>query len=146
VDPFAALGDPVRRDLVARLAGGPARVVDLAADHAISRPAISRHLRVLAEAGIVEAEDRGRERHYRLRHDGLAVLTDWLGALEAPAAAPQPPIPEAAFAGLELEVRRTGRERRTAADPAAPTSSSTPLPTSSPTSSTARPRLQEDTA
>jgi DNA-binding transcriptional ArsR family regulator len=133
VDPFAALGDPVRRDLVARLAGGPARVVDLAADHAISRPAISRHLRVLAEAGIVEAEDRGRERHYRLRHDGLAVLTDWLDALGAPAA-PQPPIPEAAFAGLELEVRRTGRERRGAADPA----TTTPSP--------ARSRLEEDTA
>jgi len=110
VDPFAALADPVRRDLVTRLAGGPARVVDLAADHAISRPAISRHLRVLAEAGIVEAEDRGRERHYRLRRQGLAVLTEWLGSLGAP----QPPIPEAAFDGLELEVRRTGRERRTA--------------------------------
>jgi DNA-binding transcriptional ArsR family regulator len=127
VDPFAALGDPVRRELVARLAGGPARVVDLAADHAISRPAISRHLRVLAEAGIVEAEDRGRERHYRLRRDGLTVLTDWLGALEAPRAA-QPPIAEAAFDGLELEVRRTGRDRR---DPAPSTTSS---------------RLQEDIA
>jgi DNA-binding transcriptional ArsR family regulator len=124
VDPFAALADPVRRDLVTRLAGGPARVVDLAAEHAISRPAISRHLRVLAEAGIVEAEDRGRERHYRLRRDGLAVLTDWLRALEAP----QPPIPESAFDGLELEVRRTGRDRR-------PT---TPSPTPS--------RLQEDIA
>ncbi len=128
MDPFAALGDPVRRDLVARLAGGPARVVDLAADHAISRPAISRHLRVLAEAGIVEAEDRGRERHYRLRHDGLAVLTDWLGALEGP----QPPIPEAAFGGLDLEVRRTGRDRRATAT----------TPTPSPTPS----RLQEDIA
>ena len=137
VDAFAALGDPVRRDLVARLAGGPARVVDLAADHAISRPAISRHLRVLAEAGIVEAEDRGRERHYRLRHHGLAVLTDWLGALEA-RVAPRPPIPEAAFAGLELEVRRTGRERRTAADAATTSPSPTPSPT--------RSRLQEDTA
>jgi DNA-binding transcriptional ArsR family regulator len=130
VDPFAALGDPVRRDLVARLAGGPARVVDLAADHAISRPAISRHLRVLAEAGIVDAEDRGRERHYRLRRDGLAVLTDWLGALAAPEA-PKPPIAESAFDGLELEVRRTGRERR----------ASTP-PTATPTPS----RLQEDIA
>ena len=111
MDPFAALGDPVRRDLVARLAAGPARVVDLTADHVISRPAISRHLRVLAEAGLVEAEDRGRERHYRLRRDGLTVLTDWLAALEAPPA-PQPPIAESAFDGLELEVRRTGRERR----------------------------------
>lgn len=127
MDPFAALGDPVRRDLVARLAGrGPARVVDLAADHAISRPAISRHLRVLAEAGIVEAEDRGRERHYRLRRDGLAVLTDWLRALEAP----QPPIPESAFDGLELEVRRTGRDRR----------ATTPSPSPTPS------RLQEDIA
>ena len=97
MDPFAALGDPVRRDLVARLASGPARVVDLAADHAISRPAISRHLRVLAEAGIVEAEDRGRERHYRLERAGLAVLTDWLAALEAP----QPAAP----------VRRVGARR-----------------------------------
>ena len=114
MDPFAALGDAVRRDLVGRLASGPARVVDLTAEHSISRPAISRHLRVLAEAGIVEAEDRGRERHYRLRRDGQAVLTDWLAALEAPAA-PQAPIAESAFDRLELEVRRTGRERRATA-------------------------------
>lgn len=116
MDPFAALGDPVRRDLVARLARGPARVVDLAADHAISRPAISRHLRVLAAAGLVEAEDRGRERHYRLRRAGLAAPLDWLASL-TPAPAPQPPFTESAFDGLELEVRRTGRERRAAVDP-----------------------------
>lgn len=116
MDPFAALGDPVRRDLVSRLTRGPARVVDLAADHAISRPAISRHLRVLAEAGLVEAEDRGRERHYRLRRAGLTALADWLATL-ATAPAPQPPFAESAFDGLELEVRRTGRERRAAVDP-----------------------------
>jgi DNA-binding transcriptional ArsR family regulator len=116
VDPFAALGDPVRRDLVVRLARGPARVVDLTADHPISRPAISRHLRVLAEAGLVEAEDHGRERHYRLRRDGLAVLADWLAALEAP----RPRFTESAFDGLDLEVRRTGRERRAAAETATP--------------------------
>jgi DNA-binding transcriptional ArsR family regulator len=127
VGPFAALGDPVRRDLVTRLASGPARVVDLTADHAISRPAISRHLRVLAEAGLVEAEDRGRERHYRLRHDGLAALAEWLVALGAPRM-PRPPVAESAFDGLELEVRRTGRERR----------ATTPATTPSP--------LQEDTA
>jgi DNA-binding transcriptional ArsR family regulator len=122
VDPFAALGDPVRRDLVGRLARGPARVVDLTADHAISRPAISRHLRVLTEAGLVEAEDRGRERHYRLRRDGLAVLADWLAALEAPEApaASRPRFTESAFDGLDLEVRRTGRERRASAEPATP--------------------------
>jgi DNA-binding transcriptional ArsR family regulator len=132
VDPFSALGDPVRRDLVVRLSCGPARVVDLAAHHAISRPAISRHLRVLVEAGLVEAEDRGRERHYRLRRDGLVVLTDWLCALKGPAT-PQPRFTASAFDGLELEVRRTGRERR-AAEPMAEAPSDTPS------------RLQEDTA
>ena len=106
MDPFAALGDPVRRDLVGRLARGPARVVDLTAEHPISRPAISRHLRVLAEAGIVEAEDRGRERHYRLRRDGLAVLADWLATLE-----PRPRFDESVLDGLDLEVRRTTRDR-----------------------------------
>ncbi|UFN46207.1 ArsR/SmtB family transcription factor [Nocardioides okcheonensis] len=107
MDTFAALADPVRRDLVVRLARGSARVVDLTAEHAISRPAISRHLRVLAEAGLVTAEDRGRERHYRLERSALAVLTDWLAALE-----PRAPFDESAFDGLDLEVRRTTRERR----------------------------------
>lgn len=106
MDPFAALGEPVRRDLVVRLASGPARVVDLTADHPISRPAISRHLRVLSEAGLVEAEDRGRERHYRLRHDGFAALSDWLAAL-----APRPRFDESVLDGLDLEVRRTTRDR-----------------------------------
>lgn len=108
MDPFAALADPVRRDLVVRLARGPARVVDLAAAHAISRPAISRHLRLLTEAGLVTAEDRGRERHYRLERSGLAPVADLLAALH-----PTPPIADDAFDGLELEVRRTGRDRRT---------------------------------
>lgn len=105
-DPFAALGDPVRRDLVARLSRGPARVVDLAADQAISRPAVSRHLRLLAEAGLVVAEDRGRERHYRLQPSGLAPVTDWLAGLEPPAR-----FAASALDGLDLEVRRTTRER-----------------------------------
>lgn len=111
MDPFAALADPVRRDLVVRLSGGPARVVDLTAEHAISRPAISRHLRLLTEAGLVSAEDRGRERHYRLERAGLAVLTDWLATLH-----PRPRFDESALAGLDLEVRRTTRDRLHATD------------------------------
>ncbi|MFC8620969.1 ArsR family transcriptional regulator [Streptomyces anulatus] len=51
MDPFIALADPVRRDLLRTLASGPARVVDLAARHPISRPAVSEHLRLLTEAG-----------------------------------------------------------------------------------------------
>ncbi|SEB53108.1 regulatory protein, arsR family [Nocardioides exalbidus] len=110
MDPFAALADPVRRDLVVRLAGGPARVVDLASGHAISRPAISRHLRLLTQAGLVSAEDRGRERHYRLERGGLEPVADLLTALRE---TPVPPIADADLDGLELEVRRAGRDRRT---------------------------------
>lgn len=106
MDPFTALGDPVRRELVSRLARGPARVVDLAADHAISRPAISRHLRLLAEAGLVVALERGRERHYQLERSGLKDVTDWLAGLE-----PTTRLAASALDGLELEVRRTTRER-----------------------------------
>lgn len=108
MDAFVALADPVRRELLGRLARGPARVVDLAADHAISRPAISRHLRVLGEAGLVVADDRGRERHYRLERAGLAPVSDWLAGL-----APSPRFDESALDGLDLEVRRTVRDRAT---------------------------------
>ena len=111
MDPFVAIADPVRRALLVTLASGPARVVDLTAEQSISRPAVSRHLRVLSEAGLVTAEDRGRERHYRLERAGLAVVTDWVAALEL-----RPRFDESVLDGLDLEVRRTGRERRAAAD------------------------------
>ena len=108
MDAFAALADPVRRDLLDRLSLGSARVVDLAGDHEISRPAISRHLRVLGEAGLVSAEDRGRERHYRLERRALAPVTAWLAGLD-----PAPRFEESALDGLDLEVRRTVRDRST---------------------------------
>ena len=107
MDPFAALADPVRRDLLRRLVRGPARVVDLAAGRTVSRPAVSRHLRVLGEAGLVTAEDRGRERHYALRSDGLGPVAALLRELRGR-------VPEQALDALDLEVRRTVRERRTA--------------------------------
>lgn len=107
MDAFAALADPVRRDLLRRLAGGPARVVDLAAEHAISRPAISKHLRLLTESGLTAADDLGRERHYRLEPAGLAPVRSWLAQL------PAPPFADSALDGLDLEIRRTVRERHT---------------------------------
>ncbi|MGL5815987.1 MAG: ArsR/SmtB family transcription factor [Phycicoccus sp.] len=106
MNPFVALADPVRRDLLRRLATGPARVADLAAEHPISRPAVSRHLRVLTEAGLATAEDHGRERHYALDRTGLAPVQRLLDALRQ-----QAPVPEAALDALELEVRRTVRDR-----------------------------------
>ena len=108
MDAFEALADPVRRELLGRLARGPGRVVDLAADHPISRPAISRHLRVLGEAGLVVADDRGRERHYRLERAGLEPVTAWLAGLD-----PSPRFDESALDALDLEVRRTVRDRAT---------------------------------
>ena len=108
MDPFTALADPVRRALLCALVAGPARVVDLAAAHPISRPAISKHLRLLTEAGLASVQDRGRERHYALEHSGLAPVSALLEELR-----PTPPISEAALDGLALEVRRTVRERST---------------------------------
>ncbi len=108
MDVYAALADPVRRDLLRRLARGPARVVDLSADHPISRPAISRHLRVLSEAGLVSAQDRGRERHYALEPGGLRPVAGLLRELRGP-------LPAEAFDGLEMEVRRTVREHQSPA-------------------------------
>jgi len=119
MDQFAALADPVRRALVERLTRGPARVVDLTAEHEISRPAISRHLRVLGEAGIVTADDVGRERHYRLAPGGLAPVRTWLDGVTASSASEAPRIPEHALDGLDLEVRRVGRDRRQAMPPTA---------------------------
>ena len=83
MDVFTAIADPVRRDLLRTLSAGSARVVDLAAGRPISRPAVSRHLRVLAEAGLVVAEDAGRERHYRASPPGLRPLEAFLDELSA---------------------------------------------------------------
>jgi len=110
VDPFSAVADPVRRELLRSLLAGPARVVDLAASRSISRPAVSRHLRLLVEAGLATVEDRGRERHYALDPAGLAPLQGLLDDLRPP-----PRLDERlldGFDGLDLEVRRTVRDHR----------------------------------
>lgn len=108
MDVFTALADPVRRSLLEQLAaGGAQRVVDLTAGRDISRPAISRHLRVLHEARLVSVQDRGRERHYALSPDPLAAVTHWISTLER-----QPPVAAHQLDALDLEVRRTTRERR----------------------------------
>lgn len=108
MDVFDALADPVRRDLLRRLAAGPARVVDLAADHPISRPAISRHLRVLGEAGLVDATDRGRERHYALATAPLVEVGRLLDDLRPR----RPTLTHQDLDALATEVHRTARDRR----------------------------------
>jgi DNA-binding transcriptional ArsR family regulator len=107
VDVFEALADPVRRDIVLRLRQGPARVADLAAEHPISRPAVSRHLRVLREAGLVDVAAAGRERPHHLVDEGFEPVRTFLAAVRTPTA----PIGEHHLDALELEVRRGGRRR-----------------------------------
>ncbi len=115
VDVFAALADPIRRDLLLRLAGGTHRVADLAAVHTISRPAISRHLRILSDAGLVRATDHGRERHYALDPEPLAEVRTLVDGLTDR----RPPISDRHLDALATEVRRAVRDRRRSADPAA---------------------------
>ena len=79
---FAALADPARRALILTLARGPQTAGALAEPFAISRPAISRHLRVLREAGLVTAHTQGRERLYRLTPERFQEMNQWLAELE----------------------------------------------------------------
>jgi DNA-binding transcriptional ArsR family regulator len=75
---FAALADPTRRAILARLAEGETTVGELAAPFAISPPAISRHLRVLEKASLIVNERVGKHRRCRLDPAGLKTASDWL--------------------------------------------------------------------
>ena len=75
---LAALADPTRRSVFERLAGGPRSVGDIAAELPVSRPAVSQHLRVLKEAGLVAERRNGTRRYYRVRPDGLAELRGYV--------------------------------------------------------------------
>jgi DNA-binding transcriptional ArsR family regulator len=75
---FAALADPTRRAILARLAGGEASVAELARPFAMSQPAISKHLRVLERAGLVSRRRQAQRRPRRLEPRPLAEATRWL--------------------------------------------------------------------
>ena len=75
---FAALADPTRRAILARLAGGEASVTELARPFAMSQPAISKHLRVLERAGLISRGRDGQRRPCRIEAKPLAEADDWL--------------------------------------------------------------------
>ncbi|HLI65151.1 MAG TPA: metalloregulator ArsR/SmtB family transcription factor [Caulobacteraceae bacterium] len=77
---LAALGDPTRQAIVERLAERPHAVGALASRLPVSRPAVSQHLRVLKEAGLVEETRSGTRRIYRLDPRGIGAMRDWLDA------------------------------------------------------------------
>jgi len=75
---FDALGDPTRRQIIARLGPGPTPVGKLADQLTIGRPAVSKHLRVLEGAGLVRHQSRGTRNLYALAPEGMAVAQQWL--------------------------------------------------------------------
>src|SRR5512147_257123 len=75
---FAALADPTRRAILARLAAGPASVAELAAPFAMSQPAISKHLKVLERAGLVSGGREAQRRPRQLEARPLAEADAWL--------------------------------------------------------------------
>ncbi len=78
---FAALADPTRRALLARLALGEATVMELAQPFEMSQPAISQHLKVLEDAGLIVRRVDGAKRPRRLAKAGLDAMEQWLGML-----------------------------------------------------------------
>jgi DNA-binding transcriptional ArsR family regulator len=99
VDGWTALGDPTRRAIFERLAERPRAVGELASELPVSRPAVSQHLKVLKDAGLVTDRHAGTRRIYQLRPDGLGAMRAdldrfWNQALAAYKAAVEQPTKE----------------------------------------------------
>jgi DNA-binding transcriptional ArsR family regulator len=99
-----ALADDSRRKMLETLTGGPATAGDLAALLPIARPGVSRHLRVLREAGLVEVRQEAQRRVYSLRAEPLAEVDEWLGRYRA--------LWQQRLDALHTEGARGKRERR----------------------------------
>ncbi|MQA92591.1 MAG: metalloregulator ArsR/SmtB family transcription factor [Gemmatimonas sp.] len=104
MDIAAVISGPVRRDIVMLLRDRTMSAGEISDRFDISRPAVSRHLRVLRKSGLVIDEVRGRQRLYRLDTAPLAPLEEWLAQLHGRWLGP--------LDALETEVYRTRRERR----------------------------------
>ncbi len=78
---FSALADPTRRAILARLAKGEATVMELAKPFEMTQPAISQHLKVLEDAGLVARRVEGTKRPRRLAKDGIEAMDQWLAML-----------------------------------------------------------------
>jgi DNA-binding transcriptional ArsR family regulator len=77
-DTFKALAHPLRREIVERLSEGPSTVGEVTRDFAVAKPTISRHLKLLEEAGIVNRVIDGRTHRLALRPEALAEASDWI--------------------------------------------------------------------
>jgi DNA-binding transcriptional ArsR family regulator len=99
-----ALADEGRRTLLETLAAGPASAGELAALLPIARPGVSRHLRVLREAGLVEVRPEAQRRIYQLRPEALVEVDEWLNRYRS--------LWERGLDALHTEIARGKRERR----------------------------------
>jgi DNA-binding transcriptional ArsR family regulator len=97
---LAVLADPTRRKVFERLRTGPRAVNALAAGLPVSRPAVSQHLKVLKEAGLVEERSEGVRRIYSVRREGLFELREWLNSFWGDA-----------LDAFKLEAERSHKER-----------------------------------
>ena len=96
---FTALGDPTRRAILARLAEGEAPLSEIAEPFDMSQTAVSKHVRVLSDAGLVEVKKRGRTRYCRLSAEPMREACDWLQHYQA--------FWEQAFAALARHVEES---------------------------------------
>jgi DNA-binding transcriptional ArsR family regulator len=82
-DAFSAIAHPLRRRILLELAAGPKPVRELAGGLPVSRPAVSQHLRLLLDVGVVSLERVGREHRYQLRSERLDEVRYWMRQLDA---------------------------------------------------------------
>ena len=107
-DAASALSDPIRRDILRMLRDAPRSAGAIAGEFSVSRPATSRHLRVLREAGLVVHKVQGRERVYRLELAPLAAIEEFIAELRREPASEW----ERRFMALETEVHRVKRKSK----------------------------------
>lgn len=82
-DVFVGIADPTRRSIVHLLTRQRMRLNDLAENFEMSRPAVSKHVKILAECGLISIQDQGRERFCQIRPHGLKELADWINQYKA---------------------------------------------------------------
>ncbi len=82
-DVFQAIADPTRREIIDLLARQPMNLNSIAGNFDVTRPAISNHIRILRECGIVEVQQIGRERYCKIESAGLKEAAEWIGKYNA---------------------------------------------------------------
>jgi DNA-binding transcriptional ArsR family regulator len=97
---FAALGDPTRLQVFALISRSPLSVAEVAARLPVSRPAVSQHLKVLADAGLVQHDTVGTRNHYRPDPDGVATLRGFIDSLW-----------DVGLARFQLQAEKVARQR-----------------------------------